>query len=171
MIMLTPSFKTRALPSRSSIFDDFDQLMEGFFNDSVTTNQSSLPYDVIEKDNHFLLSFDMPGVKEEDIKVEVLENKLTVSGERHSLFSDSEGVRYSSEQRYGRFLRSFNLPESVETDKIEANFENGVLAIAIPKKEAAKGRTIQAQSGKSGFLGKLLGSKNESKIMKDVKAS
>lgn len=171
MIMLTPRFNTRALPSRSSIFDDFDQLMEGFFNESVMNNQLSLPYDVTEKDSHFLLSFDMPGVKEEDIKIEVLENKLTVSGERHDVFGDSEGHRYSSERRYGRFLRSFSLPESVEADKIEANFENGVLGVAIPKKEAVKGRTVQVHSGKSGIFKKLLGSKNETKIVKDVKAS
>ncbi len=75
-----------------------------------------------------------------------------------------------NERTYGRFERTFTLPTSIAAEKIEAHFENGVLNVALPKAEAAKGRTIQIQSGQGGLLSKILGTKKETnKELKDFK--
>ena len=97
--------------------------------------------DIEEKADHFLLSMDIPGIPKEDVKIEVVENTLTISGERKNQ----------------RFERSFTLPQKVDISKIEARYENGVLELAVPKAEDAKPLTIQIQSGKEGLLGKFLG--------------
>jgi HSP20 family protein len=75
------------------------------------------------------------------------------------------------ERVYGKFERIFALPASINADKIEAHYENGVLNVVLPKAESAKGRTIEIQSGQNSFFGKLLGSKKETKELKDVKVS
>lgn len=131
------------------MFEDFDRLM--------TSPSWSSSYDINQTDDHFVLSLDMPGVKAEDIKIEVQGNQLTVSGER--------------KDRVGKFQRLFTLPDLVDTAKIEAHCENGVLTLAVPKAEKAKSRTIQVQTGQGGFLSKLLGGKKEEqKQLKDVSA-
>jgi len=115
----------------------------------------------------------MPGVKSEDIKIEVQGNQLVISGERQRELKTENGeATLHHERMYGRFERTFVLPASIATDKIEAQYENGVLNVALPKAEAAKGRTIQIQTDQGGFLNKLLGSKKESnKDLKDIKVS
>jgi HSP20 family protein len=105
-------------------------------------------YEVSEKDDHYAISLDIPGVKKDEIKIEVLDKSLTVSGERKKF-----------EKSYGTFKRSFVLPNTVSTDKIEAHYEDGVLTLYVPKTPAAQARTIEVQAGKSSFLEKFLGSK------------
>lgn len=107
----------------------------------------NLHHDVTEHEKGFLLSMDLPGVKQENLKIEVVERTLMVKAERKR-----EG------QTQGTYEKTFTLPESVDTEKIEASHEDGVLELFIPKVEAAKPRTIQIQAGKKGFFGKLLGS-------------
>lgn len=110
--------------------------------DPVTAS-SPVGYDVSEHDDHFMVSFDMPGVKQEDIKIELQKNQLIISGER-------------SGRTQSRYERTFTLPETVNSEKIEAQYENGVLNLALPKAEVAKPRTIEVRSGQEGFFKKLL---------------
>lgn len=129
--------------------------------------------DVEERDDAYLLSVDLPGMKKEDIKVDLTDNVLTISGERkrEEEHKDKGGVR-RYESMYGRFERSFTLPSTVVVDKVEANMEDGVLKIALPKSETAKPRTIEVQSGKSGFFSKLIGTnKKDEKSTADEKTS
>ncbi|HEX4926244.1 MAG TPA: Hsp20/alpha crystallin family protein [Bdellovibrionales bacterium] len=109
--------------------------------------------DIEEQDDHFRISVDLPGVSKDDVKVEVVDNRLVISGERKH--EKKEGGR-RSERYYGRFERSFMLPTAIDVDKIEARYENGVLELAVPKAESAKPRTVQIQTGKEGFLGRFL---------------
>lgn len=111
--------------------------------------------DVEETDSHYLVSFDLPGVRKEDVKIELKENQLMVSGERKSDKRDNAG-RHIVERFHGSFQRLFTLPSTVDTDKVEAGYQDGVLRIAIPKAEAAKPRQIKISDGKTGFFGKLL---------------
>lgn len=142
-------------PISSEVFEDFDRIVDSFLRPTYANTVGFRPScDVNETKDHFLVSFDMPGVKSEDIKINVEGNRLAISGER---------------QGYGKFERSFTLPTSVMTEKIEAHYENGVLSVALPKAEAAKAREIPIQSGRDGFFNKLLGSKT--KELKDVKIS
>jgi HSP20 family protein len=102
------------------------------------------PCEVDEQDDHFFISVDLPGISKDEVKVEVVDDRLVISGERKS---DKKNAR-ATERYYGRFERAFTLPTNVESEKIEARFENGVLELAIPKAERAKPRTVQIQSGK-----------------------
>lgn len=140
-------------PSRwdSNLFGNFDRL----FSDMLEPVASSSPYEVSETDGAYLLSVDAPGMKKDDIKIEVVGNTLTITGERRG--------RDGQERNYRKFTRSFTLPDSIDAAKIEANFEDGVLEIAIPKSETAKPRQIevQASSGKGGgFFQKFLPKKD-----------
>lgn len=151
------------------VIEDFDRIVDFFLSPTYANTVSFQPNcDVNESKDHYLVSFDMPGVKKEDIKIEVEGNKLVISGHRQRELEGEEGEAILHHQRmYGKFERTFTLPSTIATEKIEAHYENGVLSVALPKAEAAKGRTIQIQSSQGGLLSKLLGSKKE--INKEIK--
>ncbi len=115
--------------------------------------------DVEEDDTHFALSVDLPGVAKKDINIEVHENQLYITGER----KNETNRKNFSERTYGKFHRVMTLPSNVDATKIEANYEDGVLTIALPKSDAAKPRQIKVGEGKSSFFQKLVGSKEGTK--------
>ncbi|MGZ5278978.1 MAG: Hsp20/alpha crystallin family protein [Pseudobdellovibrionaceae bacterium] len=126
-------------------------------------------FDVNETEEAYLLSVDLPGVKKEDVNIDVSNNVLTVSGERKHEYESKEKGSRRYEQSYGQFTRSFTLPTAVDAEKVEANMEDGVLKIALPKSEQTKPHKIQVQAGKSGFFSKLVGSSDKKeKKEKDV---
>lgn len=101
--------------------------------------------EVEETEKAYRINFDLPGVKQSEVKVEVRDNVLTVSGERRG---DMRSPQFRSEILYGSFERSFTLPSSVKAEQISAEFLNGVLSVTVPKAEAPKSRQISI--GKSG---------------------
>lgn len=164
--MLTPYLVTRSLPS--DLFSEMDKLFEGFPEETQSkrfSEESALiaNCDVTESQSHFYLTADLPGVKKSDIKVEVNENILTISGERHREFKagEMEQAYQRFERSYGTFRRSFTLPSTIAIDKIEAHYENGVLQLVLPKAEAAKSRSIEVQSGNENFLSRFWNQKKE----------
>jgi len=86
-----------------------------------------------EGDDAYYIEVDLPGVKKEDINIDVNEDVLTISGERKVKEEQKDDKFYKVESVYGKFERSFTLPEDVDSEKIEAEFKNGVLEIKIPK--------------------------------------
>lgn len=146
------------------VFKDFERIVDSFLKPTYVSTVNFQPScDVNETNDHYMVSFDMPGVKKEDIKIEVQGNQLVIAGERQrELKAEAGEATLRHERLYGKFERTFALPATINADKIEAQYENGVLSVALPKAEAAKGRTIQIQTGQGSFLGKLLGSKKES---------
>jgi len=178
--MLSPlstdwSWPRRHLSSEimEDLFNDFDRVVNSFGSPTIANTVGFKPTcDISETDDHYLVSFDMPGVKKDDIKIEVQDNRLLISGERQRERKDENESTLRFERSYGKFERAFELPATINADKIEAQYENGVLNVALPKAESAKPRSIQIQSGKTGFFNKLLGSKKEDgKDVKDVKTS
>ncbi len=156
------------------VFDDFDGIVDSFLRPTAATTVNFQPScDIRETKEHYLVSFDIPGVKKDDIKIEIKNNHLIISGERRYELSgeaDESTPRYE-ERSYGKFERTFTLPSTVNAEKIEAHYEDGVLSVALPKAENAKGRMIQIQSGQGGFFSKLLNSKKDgTKDMKEVRA-
>jgi len=147
------------------VFADFDEIVDSFLRPTYANTVGFQPScDVKETKDHYLISFDMPGVKKDDIKIEVQNNRLVIAGERrHEAQDESNEATIRHERSYGRFERTFDLPTTVNTEKIEAQYEDGVLNLALPKGEHAKARTIEVQSGHGGFLSKLVGSKKETK--------
>jgi HSP20 family protein len=99
--------------------------------------------DVWEAEGELVLSFDLPGISEEDIAVELEDNVLTVSGERERTSEHSNDRFYRFERRFGTFARSVTLPQGVKEDAIQANYTNGVLEVRVPKPEEQKPKRIQ----------------------------
>jgi HSP20 family protein len=118
----------------------FSSLIDRFFNDSlVRYGGSTLSFvpsvDVLEDETGYDVQVAVPGMNKEDFKVDVDDNVLTVSGERKmKRESRNDGV-YSVETQYGKFSRSFTLPEDADSAKINAKYTNGILEIRIPKDE------------------------------------
>jgi len=89
-----------------------------------------------EADDAYYIEVDLPGVKKEDISIDVKDNVLTISGERKVEEERKEDEFYRVESFYGKFERSFTLPEDVDADKIEAEAKDGVLTVKIPKAQS-----------------------------------
>ena len=94
--------------------------------------------DVVEKDNAYEISAELPGMDEKDIEVTVSNGIVTVKGEKKETKEEKQKDYYVSERHFGSFARSFRVPEDVDTNKIEAKFEKGVLAVTLPKTAAAQ---------------------------------
>lgn len=94
-----------------------------------------------EASDAYYIEVDLPGVKKEDVDVSVDKNVLTISGKREVSNEIKEDDYYRVESAYGKFSRSFTLPENVDIEKIKASNEDGVLEIVIPKQEVIKDTT------------------------------
>jgi HSP20 family protein len=139
-----PGFE--AFPSTGlSLLED---TLSRFFNEPVAGRPWCPAVDISENENALVLSADIPGVKMEDIEIKIEQGTLTLSGSREFKKQDEKGGYHRLERSYGSFHRAFSLPDTVEADKVEASFDNGVLTITLPKKELAKPRTIKVAVGK-----------------------
>lgn len=88
--------------------------------------------DVFEKDNRLITRIDLPGLKKEDVKVEVTDGYLTISGERKTEAEEKKEQFYRCERQYGSFSRTVPLPEGVKVDDVKARFADGVLEVSVP---------------------------------------
>jgi HSP20 family protein len=93
--------------------------------------------DLIDKDKSFQITAELPGMTENDVEVRLANGVLTIQGEKKEEKEEKKKDYYLSERRYGSFQRSFQVPESVDVDKIDATFKSGVLAVTLPKKADA----------------------------------
>lgn len=101
--------------------------------------------DVVETQGGFEVTLDMPGVDPKAIQIQVEEQTLTVQAARRQVASPKDGAVHRSERPTGTFSRSFALPGSVDSSRVEARYEEGVLSVTLPKREEAKPRTIQVK--------------------------
>jgi len=118
----------------------FSNLIDRFFNESLSRSGGSaysfVPrVDVVENEKAYEIHVSVPGVTKEDIKIDVNDNLLTISGERKFTKEKNENNFRSIETQYGTFNRSFSLPENVDASKIDAKYVNGILEITVPKDE------------------------------------
>ena len=127
----------------NSVLNDFEpttfsHLMDQVFGESVGRSGGSaytfIPkVDIIEGEKDFEIHLAVPGMSKEDFKIDLKDNKLTISGERKSA---KEGKKFRSiETQYGAFKRQFALHENVDAEKIEAKYNNGILELIVPKDE------------------------------------
>jgi HSP20 family protein len=101
--------------------------------------------DILETENELLIKADLPDVDMRDIQVEIENGTLTLKGERKFAQDDNTYSYHRIERSYGSFARYLSLPDTVEADKVKADYKNGVLSVTIPKKEIAKPRSIKVQ--------------------------
>jgi HSP20 family protein len=100
---------------------------------------------VTEDNNHYYIRAELPGLNTEDIEISATGSSLSISGQR-TINKEGENVRYHRREREGgRFNRIISLPGSIDTDKVEANFKNGILEIKLPKSEAMKPKQIEVK--------------------------
>jgi HSP20 family protein len=105
--------------------------------------------DIAEQKDAYLVQVELPGVRPDDLDITLEDGLLTIQGERRFTQESSEQQFHRIERRYGRFRRSITLPTQVQADAIEASFEDGLLAVRVPKAEEAKPRRINVQVGGS----------------------
>jgi HSP20 family protein len=105
------------------------------------------PMDLVETDEHFVLRADLPGMSEDDVKIELEDNTLTISGERKAEHETKNEGYYRVERASGSFARSLTLPQGVDAESVAASFDRGVLELRIPKPEQRKPRRIEIGSG------------------------
>ncbi len=99
--------------------------------------------DIYEDNEKFSLKVDLPGIKKDDVKISFNNGKLNISGERVQETESKDSKCHRIEKSYGKYFRSFKLPELIQVDKINAEFDNGQLTITIPKSEEAKPKEIE----------------------------
>jgi len=137
------TYVTRFNPQR--LFEPFFGRFN-FLDDQLTSGTWAPPVDVAEDQNHILVKVEVPGMEEKDLRVNFEDGLLTVSGERQFERKDDRNY-HRIERSYGSFVRTFSLPRTVDATAITADYKNGVLEIAIPKKEEAKPKQIQINVG------------------------
>lgn len=147
MRLVTPYWPARRTPS-TDMFTEMERLFNDLGQTAVAkAGEAFAPAcEIWEDEGHYFMSVDLPGVRKEEIKVEVNENTLTISGERklEKKTGDERNAKYV-ERKYGAFSRGFTLPSTADCDRIEAHHENGVLSLSIPKATAARTRKIEIQ--------------------------
>jgi HSP20 family protein len=106
--------------------------------------------DMYEKDDKYMVKAELPGMKEEDVDVSVVGDRLTIKGEKKAETEIKEENYYRSERSYGSFFRSIDLPSDADPDKVEASYEDGVLEVAIPKTAGVKPKKVTVSAKKRG---------------------
>jgi HSP20 family protein len=107
--------------------------------------------DVFERDNRLITKIDLPGLKKEDVNVEVTDGYLTISGERKAESEEKKENFYRCERSYGSFYRAVPLPEGAKLEDVKATFLDGVLEVSVPlpAKVEAKPRSVKIEDGKA----------------------
>ncbi len=127
----------------ASLQSEMSRWMNGMLDGPGRVTHSWVPaLDVWETPNEVVYAFDLPGIPEDAITIEVNDETLTVSGERAKTEETSEDGFYRFERRYGTFARAVGLPQGVDSEQIAARYENGVLEVRVPKPEEQKPRKI-----------------------------
>jgi HSP20 family protein len=125
----------------------FNTLFESPTPQSNGTRRWVPAMDLVEQDAEFVLRADLPGISEEDVKIELQDDVLTVSGERKAEHEERKEGHYRLERSFGSFSRSLTLPEGVDPEHIKASFDDGVLEVRIPRPEIRKPRKVQITVG------------------------
>lgn len=136
-------------PGRGIARDIFTDFFDDFFGRDFLTSSTKLApaVDVLEEKDKYVVKADLPGLKQDDIKIELSDNVLSISGERkHERNEEDKNKKYYYYERsYGAFERKFVLPNDADTEKIKAKYENGVLSIEVQKKESKKPKEIKVE--------------------------
>ncbi|KYG67991.1 hypothetical protein AZI87_01595 [Bdellovibrio bacteriovorus] len=131
--------------SFSQMDDPFERILNELMNmrkGSLSQFEFSPSCEISEEDNNYVMTFDLPGVNKEQVKVEVDNNQITVSAERRDEKKKDTKKTHLSEIQYGSYQRTFTLPSSIDEKRVDAKFDNGVLTLTIPKNVTTKQKQI-----------------------------
>ena len=133
---------------------EFDRLFREAFSPAlgegeVSTRTWAPPVDIFENGDNLVLKAELPGINPDDVEIRVEDNTLYLKGERKFEKEVKEQNYHRVERSYGTFTRTFSLPNSIDSDKVAANYKDGVLTLTMPKKEEAKPKTIKINVSKA----------------------
>jgi HSP20 family protein len=159
--MAAEKVKRELVPFRpgkiSSMFEDMDRMFEGFFGRPFGPRwlpsirwpeemEMSYPsVDIFEDNKHITVKAELPGMKKEDLDVNITEEAITISGEKKKEEKVEEKDYSRLERSHGSFSRTFTFPTEVQSAKAKASFQDGVLEVKVPKTEAAKKKKIKVE--------------------------
>jgi HSP20 family protein len=152
--MLPTLFRKEDRNPATSLRGELDRLFEDFFGDGfgspispslIATKDFAPVMDLKERDDAYVAELEMPGMKAEDFKVEVLEGVLSIRGERKQEKEEKTKRWHRTERLYGSFERRVALPNLVDAEKVDASYKDGVLTVTVPKAPGAKPKTIQVR--------------------------
>lgn len=123
----------------------FDETFNRAWNGFPSVEALSVPVDIQAKEDEFILHASVPGLRAEDLNIEVLGNTVTVRGEVFAPTTEEKASWLLQERVVGKFTRTFTLPAELDNAKAEANLEHGVLTLRLPKAETAKPKAIKIQ--------------------------
>jgi HSP20 family protein len=132
---------------------DVNRVFDAFFGERPANGPARrwVPaIDLVETDDHFVLKVDLPGLEKDDVEIEVKDGLLTVSGERNAEHEERKDGYHRIERAYGAFSRSLTLPQGVEADQVQADFDKGVLEVRIPKPAERKPHRVQIGASVEG---------------------
>jgi len=132
-------------PGRDIVGKRFSDIMDEFFNDALSTRQSSFApsIDISETEKQYIIDVEIPGIDKKDIELNVDNNTLTISGER-KFEKEEDGKQFHRvESHYGTFSRTFTLPDNANTESINATYNNGILNITVDKSEKSLKKQIK----------------------------
>ena len=130
------------LRNRSHFADPFADLFSHWAHDN---RDSGLRVDLAEKEDRYVISAELPGVKSDDLNVTLENDLLTISAERRDEFEGEDKGVYRRERSYGNVSRSFKLGGQVDIEKLDAEYKDGVLTVELPKLEKAKPRELKVK--------------------------
>lgn len=128
----------------NSLFQEYNR---GESSEPVSASSFVPPVDVYEDEHKIVLKLEVPGMKEEDLDIQLENNTLTVRGERKFEKEEKEENFHRIERRYGSFYRAFTIPSTVNPESVKADYDAGVLNIQLEKKAEAKPKQIKVQVG------------------------
>jgi len=121
----------------------FEDAVTRLMSEPRTSRPWSPAVDIVETEDELIVKADLPDVRLEDIDVRVENGTLSLKGERKFEKELADQGYHRIERSYGSFMRSFSVPSSVDTEKVSADYKNGVLTVTLPKKEAAKPKQVK----------------------------
>ena len=138
---------------RTPVVSPFDSLFSSMLDDWGLTSSKIPPVDITETDKAYILEAELPGYKQEDVKVNIEKHVLRLSSAKQTTKEEKdpkdEKKLLICERRSQSFERAFSLPEDVDEDKIEGEFANGVLTVTLPKKKVAQPKSIEVKIKKN----------------------
>ena len=123
--------------------DDFETAVNRWANGGESKSGFTPAVDVQETDDAYLVAADIPGLKKEDIQIEILEDTLSIQGTRSHGSEEKKENYHRTERNYGSFKRGFRIPGGFQHDKVKATFTDGVLRLTLPKMDEQKAKQIE----------------------------
>jgi len=151
LVRWNPARELAAWPSDLfGIQREMNKMFNNFFRGDIQDEDSALmawtpAVDIAEHDDEYLVKVELPGVNKDDVKITIESNILTIRGEKKQEKETKKENYHRVERSYGSFQRSFTLPTTVKSDKIDASYKDGILSVSLPKAEEAKPKQIEVK--------------------------